>query len=400
MVAGRLILTVQHATNLQPLLGIQTENTLLNIKFGKCEPTQAAKLICKCRIGHDHQWTNSKAAGTSGPDVETLAAAWDCALSFDVHGNPAALHLGVYAAQPHQAHDVVNRSSSFLSVVSRSLSSLSIKSPVPSVLQRLSSRTLRGLPSINVQDSDVPLRELALQTPPDMLTPFTQRLQNTQEVNLAAAYSENPTPCHSSRGSCTISSSSSTRSFRGNKENKGGGSRSKAKSEAKSRQSQTFTLLGGVRIPLEELLQQPKRELAFPLYDRTKQEAGMIQVKCEFVPILREGWLQYRSESRSMMKGWKVGWFELLADGKLSWFPSPSKQPHESRGQIHVTCIEAMGLATAFKNTVNGRSHLEVHHRVVGSKVSHILSLKANHPDDAASWLRDMQLGRKVLCKT
>ncbi len=61
--------------------------------------------------------------------------------------------------------------------VSRSLSSLSIKSPVPSVLQRLSSRTLRGLPNGNVQDSDVPLRELALQTPPDMMTPFTQRLQ-------------------------------------------------------------------------------------------------------------------------------------------------------------------------------------------------------------------------------
>jgi len=60
-----------------------------------------------------------------------------------------------------------------------------------------------------------------------------------------------------------------------------------------------------------------------------------MQVKCEFVSILREGWLQYRREPRSMMKGWKVGWFELLADGKLSWFPSPSKQPHESR------CINA-----------------------------------------------------------
>ena len=31
------------------------------------------------------------------------------------------------------------------------------------------------------------------------------------------------------------------------------------------------------------------------------------------------------------MKSWKVGWFELLADGKLSWFPSPSKLPHENR---------------------------------------------------------------------
>lgn len=40
---------VQHATNLQPQLGIQTENSVQNTKFGKCEPTQAAKLICKCR---------------------------------------------------------------------------------------------------------------------------------------------------------------------------------------------------------------------------------------------------------------------------------------------------------------------------------------------------------------
>ena len=57
-----------------------------------------------------------------------------------------------------------------------------------------------------------------------------------------------------------------------------------------------------------------------------------------------------------------------------------------------------MGLSTAFKHTVNGRSYLEVHHRLVGSKVPHVLSLKANHPDDAASWLRDMQLGQKVVC--
>ncbi len=35
---------------------------------------------------------------------------------------------------------------------------------------------------------------------------------------------------------------------------------------------------GGVRIPLEELLQQPNKELSFPLYDRTKQAAGQIQV--------------------------------------------------------------------------------------------------------------------------
>ncbi len=50
-----------------------------------------------------------------------------------------------------------------------------------------------------------------------------------------------------------------------------------------------------------------------------------------------------------------------------------------------------MGLATAFKHTVNGRSYIEVHHRVVGSQALHIMGLKANHPDDAASWLQDMQ---------
>jgi len=83
----------------------------------RCFPHPSV-ICCLCRVGHDNQWTNSKAAGTSGADVDTLSAAWNCAISFDVHGNPTALHLGVYAAQPHQAHDLVDRSSSFLSVVS------------------------------------------------------------------------------------------------------------------------------------------------------------------------------------------------------------------------------------------------------------------------------------------
>lgn len=56
-----------------------------------------------------------------------------------------------------------------------------------------------------------------------------------------------------------------------------------------------------------------------------------MQVKSEFVAILREGWLQFRKEPRSLLKSWKVGWFELLADGKLAWYPSPSKKPHETR---------------------------------------------------------------------
>ena len=59
-------------------------------------------------------------------------------------------------------------------------------------------------------------------------------------------------------------------------------------------------------------------------------------------------------------------------------------------------CVENMGLATAFKHSVNGRSYLEVHHRAPGSKTLQILSLKANHPDDAAQWLQDMQQKRQV----
>ena len=59
-------------------------------------------------------------------------------------------------------------------------------------------------------------------------------------------------------------------------------------------------------------------------------------------------------------------------------------------------CVENMGLATAFKHTVNGRSYLEVHHRAPGSKTLQILSLKANHPDDAAQWLQDMRQKQQV----
>ena len=51
-------------------------------------------------------------------------------------------------------------------------------------LQRLSSRTFRGRGRggrtpmhQDVHDTDTPLRELALQAPPDVNTPFTQRLQ-------------------------------------------------------------------------------------------------------------------------------------------------------------------------------------------------------------------------------
>ena len=43
---------------------------------------------------------------------------WNCPLSFDINAAPKALHLGVYTVQPNQSPDLVERSSSFLSVVS------------------------------------------------------------------------------------------------------------------------------------------------------------------------------------------------------------------------------------------------------------------------------------------
>ena len=57
----------------------------------------------------------------------------------------------------------------------------------------------------------------------------------------------------------------------------------------------------------------------------------------QFTALVREGWLQYRPESTGMKllgRSWKVGWFELLADGKLSWFPSPDKRHHENRSAL------------------------------------------------------------------
>ena len=81
-----------------------------------------------------------------------------------------------------------------------------------------------------------------------------------------------------------------------------------------------------------------------PFHMRTRSDGCCrVQVKSEFVAILREGWLQYRKEPKSLLKSWKVGWFELLADGKLAWYPSPSKKPHETRypagaGLLHVQC--------------------------------------------------------------
>ena len=65
---------------------------------------------------------------------------------------------------------------------------MSMKSAMPGVLQRLSSRNFKGSLREVVQDSSTPLRALTLQATPHVRTPFTERLQVGPELcELAAA---------------------------------------------------------------------------------------------------------------------------------------------------------------------------------------------------------------------
>lgn len=63
-------------------------------------------------------------------------------------------------------------------------------------------------------------------------------------MNLAAAYSENPSPSQSVKGSFTNLAEESAPGSRGNKENRAAGRRSKTGSETKYLEKQTHILLG------------------------------------------------------------------------------------------------------------------------------------------------------------
>ena len=66
-----------------------------------------------------------------------------------------------------------------------SSSSNSKKSTGPGLLQRLTSRTSRRN-SMQIDDRDISLRELMLETPPEVGTPFTERRgQNTENMHNA-----------------------------------------------------------------------------------------------------------------------------------------------------------------------------------------------------------------------
>lgn len=77
-----------------------------------------------------------------------------------------------------------------------------------------------------------------------------------------------------------------------------------------------------------------------------------VQVTSRFTALVREGWLQYRAEGSStklLGKAWKVGWFELLADGRLTWFPSPDKRCNENRQVCQDRCDVVNSGSIAYK---------------------------------------------------
>lgn len=69
-------------------------------------------------------------------------------------------------------------------------------------------------------------------------------VQGTQDVNLAAAYSENPSPSQSVKGSFTNLAAESASGSSGGKENQGAGRRSKTGSENKYMEKPNHLLLG------------------------------------------------------------------------------------------------------------------------------------------------------------
>ena len=71
-----------------------------------------------------------------------------------------------------------------------------------------------------------------------------RKCKNLQDMNLAATYSESPSPSQSVKGSFTSLGAESARDSRGNKENEGGDRRSKAGSDSKYLEKQHHVLLG------------------------------------------------------------------------------------------------------------------------------------------------------------
>ncbi|KAK9804882.1 hypothetical protein WJX72_010059 [[Myrmecia] bisecta] len=149
------------------------------------------------------------------------------------------------------------------------------------------------------------------------------------------------------------------------------------------------TLIGGARISLAALVASDGQPRSFRLYGEDMQPNGIVEVAAAFVSMVREGWLQRRARSSLARRKWKVYWCELLSDGQIIFYSSAAKQPAEMRGQIHLASAHHVALSSAHASEPNARSYIEV----ICTSARGLCTdyLKANHPDDARSWLQDFQ---------
>ncbi len=78
-----------------------------------------------------------------------------------------------------------------------------------------------------------------------------------QDANLAAAYSKGASPSQSAKGSCTNLGAEAAHGSRGNKENEGGNSRSRAGSDTKYPDKQSHVLLGEAAVNTPSTIPPP-----------------------------------------------------------------------------------------------------------------------------------------------
>ena len=61
------------------------------------------------------------------------------------------------------------------------------------------------------------------------------------------------------------------------------------------------------------------------------------------------------------------------------------------RGVLNLDCALAVGHSARYAGEANGESYMELVVRCRATGAAHTHILKANHPDDARNWVRDLQ---------
>lgn len=113
---------------------------------------------------------------------------------------------------------------------------------------------------------------------------------NMQDTDLAAAYSESPSPSQSAKGSFTNLGAESAQGSRGNKENEGGIRRNRAGSESKYFDKQNHVLLGEAAAYSPPRPPTPCHKLTgYSLVDVT-HEITALQPFLQFVPPCCADW--------------------------------------------------------------------------------------------------------------